>query len=359
MTEPQRLAAMMIEGARSALSGFAAAQLTETGEAAPGDPSFDAWRANLDRRLQELGTALLFEEPGLFAHEVRWAVTAFEHRGLSRDQLRRSLDCLREALQEKLPPPAQGAALDYLDRGIAALGSDDTDPLTTPIEDGTQHGRLALRYLEQVLLGARIRATELVVEAAENGASLQALFEDVLMPVQREIGNQWHRGELSIAEEHFCTSTTQHTITALIERAQQRRETDPGAAPERGVVAAAACSGNMHDMPLRLLAGVFEESGWRVIQLGCDVPPTEVGHAATAFSVDVVLLSATLSLHLDPLKRAIQEVRRARPEARVLVGGQIFAALPSLCDKVGADAMAKSTSSALEEADRLMAARAN
>lgn len=359
MTDSQKLAAMMIDSARSALSGFAAAQLTETGDAEPGAPSFDAWRANLDRRLQELGTALLFEEPGLFAHEVRWAGTAFEHRGLSRNQLRRSLECLREALQEKLPAPARGSALDYLDRGIAVLDTEDARPAASPIEDESEHGRLALRYLEQVLEGARTKATDLVVQAAENGASLQDLFEHVLMPVQREIGNQWHRGELGIAEEHFCTSTTQHTITALIERVQQHRETAPEMAGERGVVAAAACSGNMHDMPLRLLAGVFEESGWRVIQLGCDVPPAEVGHAATAFSVDVMLLSATLGLHLEPLKRAIQEVRRARPQTRVLVGGQVFAALPSLCEKVGADAMARSTSTALEEADRLMAARAN
>ena len=359
MTEPHRLAALMIENARAALSGAAAAQLTEAGEVADRDPSFDAWRANLDRRLQELGTALLFEEPTLFAHEVRWAETAFENRGLSRDQLQRSLQCLREVLLEKLPSPAGETATEYLDLGIAALGADSSEATASPIEDHTEQGRLALRYLEQILQGSRTEATARIVEAAERGMSLQELFEDVLMPVQREIGNQWHRGELSIAEEHFCTSTTQHTIAALIERAKERHEAPDIPSAERGVVAIAACSGNLHDMPLRILAGLFEESGWRVIQLGCDVPPAEVGRAAVAFTVDLVLLSATLSLHLPPLERAILEVRRERPETQVLVGGQIFSILPSLSGKVGADGMARSTGDALAQADELVASRTN
>lgn len=350
---------MMIESARTALSGFAAASLTESSDTTPGAPAFDAWRANLDRRLQELSAALLFEEEGLFAHEIRWAQTAFENRGLSGEQLRASLDCLREALQEKLPPQAHDPAIAYLDAGTRALDAADPAPTASAIPDGTAEGRLALRYLEQVLKGSRTDATALVLEAAEKGSSLLELFEAVLMPVQREIGNQWHRGELSIAEEHFCTSTTQHTITALIERTQQRRVAEGVASLERGVVATAACSGNMHDMPLRILAGVFEESGWRVVQLGSDVPPTEVGRASSAFSIDLMLLSGTLGLHLAPLKQSIEEIRRESPQTRVLVGGRVFSALPSLCAKVGADAMAASAGEALDQADRLVAAQAN
>lgn len=358
MTDAHQLAAMMIESARGALSGFAASQFTESGDGSPGDPSFDAWRANLDRRLQELSTALAFEEPALFAHEVQWAATAFENRGLSREQLERSLGYLREALYEKLPPQANEPAIQVLEHGIETLKAGNATPRPSEIEDDTANGRLALQYLEQILEGSRSQATELVLGAAEHGASLRDLFEGVLMPVQREIGNQWHRGDLSIAEEHFCTSTTQHTIAALIERsADQRGQREPGT--ERGVIATAACSGNMHDMPLRILAGVFEESGWRVVQLGSDVPPTEIGRAAVAFSVDLVLLSATLGLHLTPLKNAIHELRRQSPETSILVGGQIFSAIPSLWEKVGADAMAQSTRDALVQADKLVSGRTN
>lgn len=359
MTDSHQFTAMMIESARSALSGFAAAQLTESEEARPGDPSFDSWRTNLDRRLQELSTALAFEEPGLLAHEIRWARTAFEHRGLTPDRLRSSLECLRGALVEKLPSQVHDKAIDYLDHGIAALDDATEVPQAGLIEDGTANGQLALRYLERILRGFRPEATALITQAAEDGASLLELFESVLMPVQREIGNQWHRGELSIAEEHFCTSTTQHTITALIERSQRARQEGGTAAPERGVVAVAACTGNMHDMPLRILAGVFEESGWRVIQLGCDLPPTEVGRAAAAYSVDLVLLSATLGLHLKPVQVAVQDLRQKRPEARILVGGRIFAALPDLCDRIGADATAGSASEAIDRAEELLAGSAN
>ena len=358
MTDSHHFAAMMIESAKGALSGFAAAEFTQSGTAEPGGPTFDAWRANLDRRLQELSASLRFEEPQLLAHELRWAEAAFENRGLTRDDLHQSLRHLRSALQEKLPPQAGEPAIDYLDQAVEAITQDDHAQAAQAIDDTTEGGRLALRYLERVLRGSRLEATKLILEAAENGSSLNDLFENVLTPVQREIGNQWHRGELSIAEEHFCTSTTQHTITALIEHSQQRAR-DGASSTERGVVATAACSGNMHDMPLRILAGVFEESGWRVVQLGCDVPPTEVGHAAEAFAVDLVLLSATLSLHLEPVRQAIRQVRQRRPETRILVGGRIFSALPSLSEKVGADAMAPSAGDALLQADRLLASQTN
>ncbi len=351
MSSTTQLAATLIGNSASSLAGFVASELCTPGE--DGGRDFDAWKAHAHQRFLQLRAALLLEEPRLLADEVRWSHSAFDLRGLEKEDLARSLEVMREVIEEKLPAPIGGVASDYLLQATRHLAES-----TPSVQRLAPADRLAWRYVELVLGGDRQAAISSIVDAFEAGTDPIDLYENVLVPAQREIGELWHSGEIGIAQEHFCTSTTQRSMVVLAHRAQsalrERAISDEPTGRQRTVIAAAT-SGNAHDMALRVLTDLFELRGWRSILLGSDVPARDLVVGIEVFDTDLLLLSGTLAVHLPGIRDTIQLLRDSLPDRdlKVLVGGRAFGGAEDLWRKVGADGCTASAREALELAERL------
>ncbi|MBT8061862.1 MAG: cobalamin-dependent protein, partial [Gammaproteobacteria bacterium] len=88
--------------------------------------------------------------------------------------------------------------------------------------------------------------------------------------------------------------------------------------------------------------------------LGTDVPATEIARACQYFAADVVTLSVTMATQIKVLKESIVAVRRAAPDARVIVGGVAMSEVPDLWAETGADAYAPNAIDAVELAESLL-----
>ncbi|MFW2404162.1 MAG: cobalamin B12-binding domain-containing protein, partial [Gammaproteobacteria bacterium] len=175
----------------------------------------------------------------------------------------------------------------------------------------------------------------------------EAIF-NVLLPAQREVGRLWHVNDISIAEEHMVTMTTQRLMAVLASRAQR--------APDRGRTAvAAAVAGNIHEIGIRALAYLLEFEGWRTIYLGSDVPKSELPAAIECFDADIVLLSLALSSQLPALRRTIEEIRsKTGDRVKIMVGGNGLNGAPDLWKELGADGYALTADAALAVAAELV-----
>jgi methanogenic corrinoid protein MtbC1 len=112
--------------------------------------------------------------------------------------------------------------------------------------------------------------------------------------------------------------------------------------PNGKTVLTAAVTGNRHDIGLTAVADFFEMAGWRTIQLGADVPVRDLVQAVEFFDVDLLALSASLSVQLEAFKSTVQSVRSVRPDdtVKILAGGHAFANSGDLAVEMGADAYA-------------------
>jgi methanogenic corrinoid protein MtbC1 len=353
MTSNEKLAAMMIQASAGTLAGFAAAEIVGNGDNSHGD--FDLWKAYSEQRLLELCAALDFEEPELLADELRWSRSAFGIRGLPIEKLAQSIDILGSVLEEQLSSPAAESALSFLNR--AKTGLQGEEPKTSRLDASNEQDRLALSYLERALSGDRRGAIEMLLERIDGTVDAMDIYEQALIPAQREIGEMWHAGELSVAEEHVCSATTQRAMSVLVQHAVAASDRGAALNSGQGTVLAATAAGNIHDMASRVLADFFEMSGWRAILIGKDIPASELARGIEAFDVDLLLLSATLTVHLPTLQQTIEIVRKSTPDRqlRVLVGGRAFRAVPELWRKVGADGYASSAREALGVAAQMFA----
>jgi methanogenic corrinoid protein MtbC1 len=145
----------------------------------------------------------------------------------------------------------------------------------------------------------------------------------------------WQADEINVAEEHFATSTTKAIFAQLRLRA-------PIQAPNGKTLLAAAVMGNQLDLGLHVVADFFEMAGWRVIQLGSDMPIPDLAQAVEFYQPDLLALSVSLHTQLVTLTETIQAVRRGQRGAvvKILVGGRALADATDLAQQFGADGYA-------------------
>lgn len=294
---------------------------------------FSNWKTQLHQWLIDLSAAVHAGEPRLFEARMRWTRKAFMARQAPVEDLHAALTALRDTLRERLPADSAKLAVPAIDRALEAVADPRAGEAGDPDADEPV-GRAALHYLETVLGGKPREAIEQMLDAVDDGTSVRSAYLEVLIPAQREVGRMWHAGELSIAEEHVVTATTQRAMPLLCERGRS--------SPPKDQTALLACvAGNVHDIGVRMISDFFEMAGWRAINLGADVPDDEIVRSVTYFKVNVVVLAATRDRDLKAVQRAIKRIRALGDrDVKIIVGGPAFERLPDLWRSTGADGYA-------------------
>lgn len=195
--------------------------------------------------------------------------------------------------------------------------------------------------MRAVLSGDRLKASDLLVKAVEaGGLSAPECYERVLAPVQRELGKRWREGASSIADERVGLDSARMVMDRLYPSVRRAR-------PARRVVIVACVQGNTHELGARMVADIFEASGWKAVFLGVDVPASEVAAAAQAARAHLVALSAASPEHITATANTIARVRRLPNPPRTLVGGPAFTG-DADWKATGADAYAGTAAEAVQ-----------
>lgn len=309
------------------------------------------WRESLSTRLGYLAAAISTGRPAVFAAQVSWAKIAVRARmgEIGVRDLRAALVALRQTLLDELPTgPAESAVacLDGALKAFDALGAEG--PSTLSVD--TPRGKLAADYLLAILEGDRHRACTLVMDQVRaGGLNVRQAYMDVITPVQQELGRMWHMNESTVAEEHFCTATTQMLMSQLythLPRAQRNGRR----------LVAASVEGNAHDLGVRMIADELESIGWKSVYLGASVPPDDLALAVSDFGADLLCLSAGIATQLPTVRKTVQSVRAGplgvpstvNTRVKILVGGGAFSSVGDAAEaervarELGADAYARS-----------------
>jgi DNA-binding transcriptional MerR regulator/methylmalonyl-CoA mutase cobalamin-binding subunit len=140
---------------------------------------------------------------------------------------------------------------------------------------------------------------------------LPEFLSRVAAPLLRRIGDEWHAGSFTPAQEHFASSALYDIIVERM-RAFAPRDDAP-----RILIATPA--GERHAIGAALVGAGAAVEGWRVIYLGADLPAEEIVAAAIASNVAVVALSV---LYVEDRERVIGELRAVR--SRLPMGIPLF-----------------------------------
>ena len=308
--------------------------------------TFASPEADIEVRVLQLAESLAVDAPELFADSVAWYRTALHFRGVADDYLSLSLDALATVLERELPPSHGSGFLRSLAMAQQAARSVPAVP-PSPIEQQGPFARRAQQFLLAVLEGQGEEAMDVVRTALLEGVTPAQVHDSILMPAQQEVGRMWMLGEAPIADEHFASQLAGQVLSLLQSRV-------PKPAPDAPHVVAFAVSGNLHDLGIRIITQRLQFAGFRVTNLGADLPASDLPWALSGRQCDLLAVSATMLLHLGQA-RSVVDVRNTQlgGSPPILLGGSPFAKVPDLHVRLGAEAGAGDADSAVQCALRL------
>lgn len=283
--------------------------------------------------LRFLATSLDSRSDAMFLDYVAWAKVVLAKRNVPETDLIDNLRIVAGTLADALGAESADAVR-LIEMVIERVPSMPTD-VPPFLDPRAPFWVEAVQYLEALLRGSRRDALDVVMRTLDGGATLRDVYRNIFEPVQQEIGRLWQLNQISVAQEHFCTAATQHTMAQLYGRIFGGEKSD-----RRAV--AMCVGGELHEVGLRIITDLLELEGWQTWYLGANTPPAAAAQLCVDQRADLLLVSATLPPHLADVKTVIRHVR-ARPELahiRILVGGRAFRTAPDLWQKMGADGYA-------------------
>ncbi len=143
---------------------------------------------------------------------------------------------------------------------------------------------------------------------------LDNVCTSVMQPVLVAVGELWHDGNASVAQEHFTSQFLRRKLLALLNIYD---------VPEgRATVIAACAPGEQHDLGLLLLALFLVRRNYKVVFLGSDVPSDALQHAVSQVRPNIVCISAASTTTTDHALHMADEVVAHYPDVLVFIGGQ-------------------------------------
>ena len=118
--------------------------------------------------------------------------------------------------------------------------------------------------------------------------------------------------------------------------------------PSIGKVAIGTVKGDLHDIGKNLVAMMMESVGFKVINLGIDLPAERFVQAVKEQDVQIVAMSALLTTTMLRMKDTIDLLKEEglRDRVKVIVGGAPIS--QRFSDEIGADGFAPDAASAID-----------
>lgn len=120
---------------------------------------------------------------------------------------------------------------------------------------------------------------------------------EVVIPLMRLVGDRWHDGTLTIAQEHMTSSILRNLLGGMV------RPGTPSSRPIRILFATPA--GELHEFGILVAAMLSVASGFEALYLGTNLPAMEIANAVARTSPRAVVLSIRAS---EPSERTIKEI---------------------------------------------------
>lgn len=193
---------------------------------------------------------------------------------------------------------------------------------------------VAIRDVDLPTITATLDQTFAVLPLAE-------ALTDVVTPALRWTGEAWHRGELSIAQEHAISAKVRAHLTRMIA---------DGRADVHGVAVLACGPGEQHDLGLLMLAVALRADGWRVEYLGADTPADTAIAFAERINATMLCFSAARTESVAALRESLEEPGR-EPTVPIVIGGA--ASSPAVARELGATYVNGNLTSAVTRLRRL------
>ena len=197
-----------------------------------------------------------------------------------------------------------------------------------------------------VMKGNRNGIAKLTQDALSAGEAPSALLNGILLPGINEVGELFDKGKYFLPQLIASAEAMKNAIEVLepLLLSDQKGEDMP-------VVVIATVEGDIHDIGKNLVALMLKNYGFQVIDLGKDVPASEIIAAAKEHHAKIIALSALMTTTMQRMREVVEEVKKIKLPVKVMIGGAVIT--QEYADEIGADGYSRDAADAVKLAKRL------
>ena len=194
--------------------------------------------------------------------------------------------------------------------------------------------------------GLKADAAEAAKAALGAGESPLSLIDSGIVPALEEIGKGFEAGKVFLPQLLMAADAAGAAFDVI------RSSFPAQAGSEKGPVVMATVKGDIHDIGKNICRALLENYGFKVIDLGRDVPPEKVLEAARRSGAPLVGLSALMTTTVGAMEETIKLIHRELPSCKVTVGGAVLT--EDFAARIGADYYSKDAMGLVRLAERVL-----
>lgn len=185
--------------------------------------------------------------------------------------------------------------------------------------------RVSKNFSENMLFhslvgGCEEEAANALIGAHLCGVPLTEIFDKLLCPAMRQIGELWYNGDLSITQEHIATRVATNAVLKL-------RNVLPVPVMNGATAMCCAMESDFHELPTHLAQMVFEDEGWEVLNFGANTPLYCLAEEVLQHTPKLICIAATIMADVERLTRdyKIFVEQTEKLKIPIILGGRAFA----------------------------------
>lgn len=200
---------------------------------------------------------------------------------------------------------------------------------------------------EAVLKGNKGNILNEVKAMLADGAKPGDIINEHLIPAINEVG------ELFDKQKYFLPQliASANTMKLAIEHLEPMLAGDDSG-KEMPTIVIATVEGDIHDIGKNLVALMLKNYGYRVLDLGKDVPAEQIVDTAMQENAKIIALSALMTTTMMRMQDVVELAKEKGCTSKVIVGGA--AITPSFADEIGAAGYSKDAADCVKLVERLL-----
>lgn len=204
------------------------------------------------------------------------------------------------------------------------------------------------QIVDKVIEGNIAEVESLTKEAIEHKLDVQRIMDEGFVPGLLVVGDKYTDGELFLPEmliAGMAVAAGMEILKPLFAKSGVKH---------KGTAVAGTVVGDVHDIGKNIVCMMLEGAGFKVVDLGIDVPAEKFIDAAKTNGAGIIAMSALLSTTVTSMKGIIQEIRSSElnHKVKVIVGGAPVT--QDFAENIGADGYAPDAALAVKKVKELL-----
>lgn len=200
-----------------------------------------------------------------------------------------------------------------------------------------------------IIKGFKERAGEVTRELIKSTEPLDIVNNEVI-PALNIVGEGFEKNKIYLPQLLMSAEAAKSAFEVIkVGLGGKKTET-------KGDFIIATVKGDVHDIGKNIVKLLLENYGFRVTDLGKDVPPEKIVEKTIELGAPLVGLSALMTTTVPAMEETIRLLREKAPFCKIVVGGAVLT--KEYADKIGADRYAKDALDTVRYAEEVISEKA-